>query len=145
MQVSNLSEGAWGHTRRYVHSPGKAITMLSKKLVATLGVLTATALAPAAVAHAAPGPAPAEPARVLNLGTQVGSEGIRPPQADGIIAILIGVVSNPASSIASDGIGVSYRLHSPGAPSGDSAPVSQLVPARQEYPNLDGTSQEPAA
>ena len=64
--------------------------MLSKKLVATLGVLTATALAPAAVAHAAPAPAPAEPARVLNLGTQVGSEGIRSPQADGIIAILIG-------------------------------------------------------
>lgn len=107
MHVPNLSEGAWGHTHRHVHSPGKAITMLSKKLVATLGVLTATALAPAAVAHAAPAPAPAEPARVLNLGTQVGSEGIRSPQADGIIAILIGVVSSPPVSIASDGIGVS--------------------------------------
>ena len=62
--------------------------MLSKKLVATLGVLTATALAPATVAHAAPKPAP----HVHNLGTQVGSEGIHAPQADGIIAILIGLV-----------------------------------------------------
>jgi hypothetical protein len=63
--------------------------MSIKKLVCTLGVLTATALAPAAVAHAAP----TEPARVLTLGTQVGSEGIRSPQADGIIAVLIGMVS----------------------------------------------------
>ena len=94
--------------------------MLSKKLVGTLGVLTATALAPAAVAHAAPRPAPADAARVLNLGTQLGSEGIRSPQADGIIAILIGVVSSPA------------------------APVSQLEPTRMEYPNLDGSSKEPA-
>ena len=115
--------------------------MLSKKLVATLGVLTATALAPATVAHAAPKPAP----HVHNLGTQVGSEGIRSPQADGIIAILIGLVASPAGeppqghlvqgraggahgcpacphpaavSIASDGIGVSY-------------------------PNLNGSSNEP--
>ncbi|HYH89904.1 MAG TPA: hypothetical protein VEX67_11755 [Solirubrobacteraceae bacterium] len=64
---------------------------MSKKLVATLGVLTATALAPATVAHAAPKPAP----QVHNLGTQVGSEGIRAPQADGIIAILIGLVASP--------------------------------------------------
>jgi len=85
--------------------------MLSKKLVATLGVLTATALAPATVAHAAPTPAP----HVHNLGTQVGSEGIHSPQADGIIAILIGLAHgcpacpHPAGvSIASDGIGVSY-------------------------------------
>jgi hypothetical protein len=70
--------------------------MLSKKLVGTLGVLTATALAPAAVAHAAPNPGPTEAARVLTLGTQVGSEGIRSPQADGIIAVLIAAVSNPA-------------------------------------------------
>ena len=56
--------------------------MLSKKLVATLGVLAATALTPTTVAHA---------------GTQVGSEGIRAPQADGIIAILIGAVSSPAA------------------------------------------------
>ena len=113
--------------------------MLSKKLVATLGVLTATALAPATVAHAAPRPAPAEPPRVLKLGTQVGSEGIRPPQADGIIAILIGLVSSPPVSIASDGIGVSYRLHSPGAPSGDAAPATHLVPTRLQFPNLDGS------
>ena len=71
--------------------------MLSKKLVATLAVLTATALAPATVAHAAPKPAPTDAAHVLHLGTQVGSEGIRAPQADGIIAILIGLVSSPAS------------------------------------------------
>ena len=71
--------------------------MLSKKLVATLGVLTATALAPATVAHAAPKPAPTDAAHVLHLGTQVGSEGIPSPQADGIIAILIGLVSSPAS------------------------------------------------
>ena len=102
--------------------------MLSKKLVGTLGVLTATALAPATVAHAAPKPA----ARVLNLGTQVGSEGVRSPQADGIIAILIGAVSSPAVSIAGDGIGVSYRLR-------------QIVPTRLEYPNLDGSSTEPAS
>lgn len=70
--------------------------MLSKKLVSTLGVLTATALAPAAAAHAAPSPGPTEAARVLTLGTQVGSEGIRSPQADGIIAVLIGAVSSPA-------------------------------------------------
>jgi hypothetical protein len=70
--------------------------MLSKKLVGTLGVLTATALAPAAVAHATPSPAPTEAARVLTLGTQVGSEGIRSTQADGIIAVLIAAVSNPA-------------------------------------------------
>ena len=72
--------------------------MSSKKLVATLGVLTATALAPATVAHAAPSPASADAARVLNLGTQVGSEGVRAPQANGIIAILIGVVSSPPVS-----------------------------------------------
>jgi len=65
--------------------------MSSKKLVATLGVLAATALAPATVAHAAPQPAP----QVVNFGTQVGSEGIRSPQADGIIAVLIGLVSSP--------------------------------------------------
>jgi hypothetical protein len=70
--------------------------MLSKKLVGTLGVLTATALAPAAVAHAATSPGPTEAARVLTLGTQVGSEGIRSPQADGIIAVLIAAVSSPA-------------------------------------------------
>ena len=67
--------------------------MLGKKLVCTLGVLTATALAPAAVAHAAPSPKPIEAAHVLTLGTQVGSEGIRSPEADGIIAVLIGLVS----------------------------------------------------
>ena len=66
--------------------------MLSKKLVATIGVLTATALAPATVAHAAPTPA----SHVHHLGTQVGSEGIHAPQADGIIAILIGLASSPA-------------------------------------------------
>jgi hypothetical protein len=66
--------------------------MSSKKLICTVGVLTATALAPATVAHAAPQPAP----HVLALGTQVGSEGIRSPQADGIIAILIGLVTSPA-------------------------------------------------
>jgi hypothetical protein len=65
--------------------------MLTKKLVATLAVITATALAPATVAHAAPTPAP----QVRTLGTQVGSEGIRSPQADGIIAVLIGLVSSP--------------------------------------------------
>ena len=59
--------------------------MSSKKLIATLSVVAATALAPATVAHAAP--------QVTGLGTQVGSEGIRSPQADGIIAVLIGVVS----------------------------------------------------
>jgi hypothetical protein len=67
--------------------------MSIKKLVCTLGVLTATALAPAAVAHAAPSPGPTDSARVLTLGTQVGGEGIRSPQADGIIAVLIGMVS----------------------------------------------------
>ena len=67
--------------------------MLSKKLVCTLGVLTATALAPAAVAQAAPSHGPTEAAHVLTLGTQVGSEGVRSPQADGIIAVLIGAVS----------------------------------------------------
>ena len=77
--------------------------MSSKKLISTLGVLTAIALTPATVAHAAPKPAPTDNARVLNLGTQVGSEGI--------IAILIGVVSSPAGE-----------------------PV--IVPARLEYPNL---------
>ena len=66
--------------------------MSSKKLVATLGVVAATALAPASVAHAAPTAAP----QVRNLGTQVGSEGVRAPQADGIIAILIGLVTRPA-------------------------------------------------
>ena len=146
--------------------------MLSKKLVGTLGVLTATALAPATVAHAAPRPAPADAARVLNLGTQVGSEGIRLPQADGIIAILIGMVSNPAGepprghlvqereggvhgcpacphpaavSIAGDGIGVSSRLRSSGAPSGNAAPARQVEPTSLEYPNLDGSSKEPAS
>jgi len=69
--------------------------MLSKKLVATFAVITATALAPATVAHAAPKPTPTNAAHVLNLGTQVGSEGIRGPQAEGIIAILIGMVSSP--------------------------------------------------
>ena len=113
--------------------------MLSKKLVATLGVLATTALAPATVAHAAPRPAPAKRAHVLNLGTQVGSEGIRPPQANGIIAILIGLVSSPAESIASDGIGVSYRLYGPGAPAGDTAPATHLVPTRPEFPNVDGS------
>ena len=49
--------------------------MFSKKLVCTLGVLAATAMAPANAAHAAPKP-------VVDAGTQVGSEGI--------IAILIG-------------------------------------------------------
>ena len=129
--------------------------MLSKKLVATLGVLTVTALAPATVAHAAPKPAPTDAAHVLHLGTQVGSEGIRSPQADGIIAILIGMVSSPAGepphghlvqgreggvhgcpncphpavvSIASDGIGVSYPLRSSSAPSGNSEDA--LTPAR---------------
>ena len=72
--------------------------MLSKKLIATLGVLTATALAPATVAHAAPSPAPTDAAHVRNLGTQVGSEGVRAPQANGIIAILIGLVSSPPAS-----------------------------------------------
>ena len=57
--------------------------MSSKKLVATLAVLAATALAPATVAQAAETPAPKRPAPVLTPGTQVGSEGI--------IAILIGV------------------------------------------------------
>jgi hypothetical protein len=33
------------------------------------------------------------PTCVLTLGTQVGSEGIRSPEADGIIAVLIGAVS----------------------------------------------------
>jgi hypothetical protein len=98
--------------------------MLSKKLVGTLGVLTATALAPATVAHAAPKPAPTDAARVLNLGTQVGSEGIRSPQADGIIAILIGAVSSPAA------VSIAGR---------------QIVPTRLEYPNLDGSSKQPAS
>ena len=61
--------------------------MLSKKLVGTLGVLAAAALAPAATAQATP----SSDARVAP-GTQVGSEGVKAPQADGIIAILIGVV-----------------------------------------------------
>ena len=139
--------------------------MLSKKLVGTLGVLAATAMAPATVAHAAPKPAPTDAAHVLHLGTQVGSEGIRTPQADGIIAILIGMVSSPASeppqghlvqgreggvhgcpncphpatNIASDGIGASYRLHSSGAPSGNASPATQLVPTRLDYPNLNGS------
>ena len=70
--------------------------MLSKKLVATLAVLTATALAPATVAHAAPKPAPTDAAHVLHLGTQVGSEGIRAPQAEAS-SILIGFMPSPAS------------------------------------------------
>ena len=107
--------------------------MLSKKLVGTLGVLAATAMAPATVAHAAPKPAPTDAAHVLHLGTQVGSEGIRSPQADGIIAILIGVhgcpnCPHPAVNIAGDGIGVSYPLRSSSAPSGNSEDA--LTPAR---------------
>ena len=70
--------------------------MFSKKLVGTIGVLSATALAPATAAHAAPSPAPTEAAHVVDLGTQVGSEGIRSPQADGIIAVLIGLAVSPA-------------------------------------------------
>jgi hypothetical protein len=143
--------------------------MLSKKLIGTLGVLTATALAPATAAHAAPSPAPSDATRVLDLGTQVGSEGIRSLEADGIIAILIGAVSSPTgeppeghlvqgreggvhscwncphpassvtttpASIASDGLGVSYRLRGAGAPSGDAAPATQLEPTTLEFPNL---------
>ena len=95
---------------------------MSKKLVGTLAVLAATAMAPATVAHAAPKPAPTDAARLLSLGTQVGSEGIRSPQADGIIAILIGAVSSPESE-----------------PSGNAAPATQLVPTRLDYPNLNGS------
>ena len=118
--------------------------MFSKKLIATLGVLAGTALAPATVAHAAPKP-------VVDTGTQVGSEGVRAPQADGIIAILIGLAASPDSqppeghlvqgreggahgcpacphpavaNIATDGIGVSY------------ARPTQIEPTKQEYPNL---------
>jgi len=146
--------------------------MLSKKLVCTLGVLTATALAPATVAHAAPRSAPTDAARVLNLGTQVGSEGVRSPQADGIIAILIGLAAGAADeppqghlvqgceggvhgcpacphpaavSIASDGIGVSYPLRSSSAPSGDAAPAEQIEPTGLDHPDLNGSSEEPAS
>jgi hypothetical protein len=59
--------------------------MSSKKVFATLGVLAAVALSPAPAAHAA------------SHGTQVGSEGVRSSQADGIIAILIGVRLEPTS------------------------------------------------
>ena len=63
MQVSNIERRGVGSYPPTRPLPRKAITMLSKKLVATLGVLTATALAPATVAHAAPTPAPGARAR----------------------------------------------------------------------------------
>ena len=62
--------------------------MFSKKLVATLAVVAASAIAPAGAAAGTPERAVAAP------GTQVGSEGVRAhpaPSADGIIAILIGL------------------------------------------------------
>ena len=91
--------------------------MSSKKLVATLAVLAATALTPAAVAQAAEQQAPKRPAPVLTPGTQVGSEGI--------IAILIGLAVSPQpAGIASDGIGASY------------ARERQIEPTSLEVPNL---------
>ena len=136
--------------------------MFSKKLVGTIGVLSAAVLAPATAAHAAPSPAPTAAAHVVNLGTQVGSEGVRAPEADGIIAVLIGLAVSPAgeppegqlvqgrpggvhgcpacphppvdvttrpAGVATDGIGVGYRLRSAGAPSG-------IEPTSQEFPNI---------
>lgn len=53
--------------------------MLSKKLVGTLGVLTATVLTSPAVADATPSRSSMEAGRrVVLAGTQVGSEGVRP-------------------------------------------------------------------
>ena len=82
--------------------------MFSKKLVCTLGVLAVTAIAPATAAQAAPKP-------VVDAGTQVGSEGVHAPHADGIIAILIGAhgcwnCPHPAGAI--------------------------IEPTKQEFPNL---------
>ena len=113
--------------------------MLSKKLVGTLGVLAATALAPATVAHAAPTPAP----HVHHLGTQVGSEGIRSPQADSIIAILIGLVSSPEGEPPRGHLvqGREGGVHGcPACPH-----PALIVPTRLDYPNLNGSSNQPAS
>ena len=100
--------------------------MFGQKLLGTIGVLAATALAPATAAHAAPAEAP----HVVNRGTQVGSEGVRSAQTDGIIAVLIGATAPREQHLAH---GCPYCPHPANIATDGIGAVIEA--AGQEYPN----------